>query len=113
MLNWSLEKRQKLKYLFLSRYSVNRPRDEIISIKKEFQKEYFLKEPYLQYVNGCGISRLGKVKQEDFKLKDGETLDDLCILVTLSKKAPKEVYLPSEYKGIRVFYEVVGPISFK
>ena len=47
---------------------------------------------------------------QPLELRDGETLDDLCLSVTLRKEAPQELKLPSEYRGVRVFYKVVGEI---
>ena len=84
-------------------------KEQLRPIKKEFQEIYMHTEPYKKYTNGCGISKI-KVKQNDLDLKEGESLDDLCLSVFLREEPPKSLDLPSEYKGVRVFYEVVGEI---
>ena len=88
--------------------------DQLKPIKEEFQQTYFFSEPFNQYVNGFGISSL-RVKQDikkyKLKLGDGESLDDLCLSVMFRTEPPKDLEFPSEYKGVRVFYEVVGEIG--
>lgn len=81
----------------------------IYKIKKEFVQEYFLNEPYNEYVNGCGISKL-RMNQRNLVLRAGESLEDFCLSVTLRKEPPEDLEFPSEYKGVRVFYKVVGEI---
>ena len=87
--------------------------DRVKQVKKEFQQKYFFGEPYGQYVNGCGISNLGirqDVKKDALDLRAGESLDDLCLSVTFSTTPPKSLEFPSEYGGVRVFYDVIGEI---
>lgn len=89
-------------------------RNKLITIKKKFEEKYFLKEPYSNYVNGCGISKLRIAQMiigEELTLKKGETLEDLCLSVTLEEQPPSDLELPKEYKGVRIFYEVVGKIK--
>lgn len=86
--------------------------EEIISIKEEYIKDYFEKEPYKQYINGVGISNLRlRVGKEGITLKEGETLDDYCLNVYLIKSLPEDITLPSEYKSVRVFYKIVKDIK--
>jgi hypothetical protein len=80
---------------------------KLISIKEEFQKTYLFSEPYKRYTNGCGVSKI-KIQHSDVKLNEGESLDDLCLSVYLKEEPPKSLDFPSEYKGVRVFYECVG-----
>ena len=87
--------------------------DQLKPIKKEFQQKYFFSDPYTQYVNGCGISNLRvrqEIKKDQLELRDGESLDDLCLSVMFKTEPPKDLEFPSEYRGVRVFYEVVGEI---
>ena len=88
------------------------PFDKVQDIKDDYIKQYMDTAPYDQYINGCGISKL-KVKQnlENITLKKGESLDDLCLSVLCGKQPPQNLNLPSEYQGVRVFYEVVGDIN--
>ncbi len=82
-------------------------------IKKEFYQEYVSKSPFNNYVNGSGLSTL-KVQKEVLKkqlnLKSGESLDDWCLTAYLREQPPENINLPSEYKGVRVFYTVIGKI---
>lgn len=83
-------------------------------LKEDFKQEYASKEPYNNYINGIGITILRVQKEtvrKQFKLKKGETLDDLCLSVYLKEELPKDLDLPSEYKGVRVFYTKMGPIT--
>jgi len=55
------------------------------------------------------------VKPKNFSekdLKQGESLDDLCLIVGFEKTPPKNLLskLPEEYQGVRVFYEEIGEI---
>lgn len=85
--------------------------DEVRKIKKEYVQEYFFKEPYSNYINSCGISKLAiKNRNNNIKLEDGEELSDLCIGVGFEKEPPKDLDFPDKYKGVRVFYEVIGEI---
>ncbi len=59
------------------------------------------------YVNSVGISKLCGKK---VSLKAGESLDDYCISVGFREQPPKDFKLFGEYKGVRVFYEVIGEI---
>ena len=49
--------------------------------------------------------------KEDLKLKEGESLDDLCLKVNLKTKLPPPLTLPSDYNDVRVFYDVIGEIT--
>lgn len=82
-------------------------------IKEEFEQKYLFSEPYSQYANGCGISKLKvrRIIKENFELRDGESLEDLCLSVMFEREPPKDLEFPSEYKGVRVFYDVVGEIK--
>ena len=87
--------------------------EQLTPVKAEFQEKYFFAEPYAQYVNGCGVSTLGLMQELSGKtidLKNGESLDDLCLSVKLRKAAPTDLEFPSEFKGVRVFYKVYGPV---
>lgn len=87
---------------------------QLKKIKKGFKKDYFFVEPFNKYINGCGISNISVQKGKlgiELDLKKGETLEDLCLYVTLKKKALGSLGLPAEYKGVRVFYEVMGEIK--
>lgn len=78
-------------------------------VRENFEKEY-IKSPYDLYIEGTGIISLKDIKNsgQKFKLKKGESLDDLCLHVTLSKTLPFDLYLPDVYNTVRVFYEVIG-----
>lgn len=82
--------------------------EEVNRIKKEFQKEYFFKEPFSAYVNACGISKVG------IKDKNAPTdqKDDFCIFVQLRSPLPANLSLPGEYQSVRVLVKVSGEIKF-
>ncbi len=85
-------------------------RTELNRIEKEFTNQY---DGY-GYVNGCAIDSLRAqqgVQKERLSLGDGESLDDLCLSVMLSSKPPENLQFPSRYKGVRVFYSLVGEIT--
>ena len=87
--------------------------DEIKKIKNLYLNE-FKTPPYDKYLNGIGISNLrirAKLTGEDLKLKEGESLDDLCLKVNLKTKLPPPLTLPSDYNDVRVFYDVIGEIT--
>ncbi len=83
-------------------------------IRENFEGEYF-KPPYDSYINGTGFVPLKEFKNsgQKLKLKKGESLDDLCLHVTLSKTLPSNLQLPDLYKNVRVFYEVIGEIRLE
>ena len=80
------------------------PFKDVERIKKEFQEEYFLKEPYSAYVNICGISRVG-IKDKNAPTDQEK---DFCISVRLRNPLPPDIGLPEEYQGVRVLVEVIG-----
>ncbi len=85
-------------------------------IKEDFMAKYLTVAPLSEYFSGCGISNL-RIKQETTKsvlpLRKGESLDDLCLHVLLNREPSKDIKLPSEYRGVRVFYQVVGEITMQ
>jgi len=87
--------------------------DQVKPINEEFKQKYLFGKPYNAHVNSCSISNLRENqdnKKDSFDLRDGESLDDLCLFVTLRMEPPNDLDFPSEYKGVRVFYKVVGEI---
>lgn len=61
------------------------------------------------YVNSVGISKVA-LKGKNLTLRQEESPEDWCISVGLKAQPPKGLGLPLEYKGVRVFYEVIGEI---
>jgi hypothetical protein len=88
---------------------MNMSLDQAKKIKKDFMREYFI-PPYTDYINGCGISSL-KMMKNHFGESEESREDMLCLFVTLKKDLPQEVNFPSEYKGLKVFYETVGTVA--
>ena len=89
--------------------------EQLVPIKDEFEAIYFSPEPYIQFVNLCGITTLRSAQEssnKEIKLKPGESLDDLCLSVGFREQPPAELEFPSEFKSVRVFYEVIGEIKF-
>ena len=80
--------------------------EDVERIKKEFEKEYFFKEPFSAYVDMCGISKVG-IKDEN---APANQKNDFCISVGLRSPLPPNLVLPEEYKGARVFVRVSGEI---
>jgi hypothetical protein len=80
--------------------------EEVKQIRARLEEEYS-KSAYNAYVQRFATSNL-KVMQmfgKRFTLNSDESLDDLCISVSLKKEPPKELELYSEFEGVRVFYE--------
>lgn len=86
-------------------------KDELEPIQEDLIQKYMLGDP--DNFSGCGISNLRvrkEIKKDKFELRAGESLDDLCLSVMFRKEPPKDLELPSEYRGVRVFYEVIGEV---
>lgn len=73
-------------------------------IVEQFAKEYMFQGPWSDYINGCGISKVG-IKDADASENEKE---DLCIVVSLCKQPPSNLTLPTKYKGVKVYAEVTG-----
>lgn len=80
--------------------------EEARELKTAFIQDFW-RDPWAEYINGTGIS---KVKRHDSTAVDN--LEDFCLSVTLRKAFPDDLHLPSEYsannKTIRVYSKVVG-----
>ena len=88
--------------------------EQINQTVKDFRQKYALQEPYSQYINGVELNTLDTMqskRKDTLDLKKNETLDDACIGVLLREEPPEGLGFPSEYKGLRVFYEVTGDIT--
>ena len=48
------------------------------------------------------------LRNPNFSLKEGESLDDLCLIVEFEEEPPLDLSLPSEYQGVRVSYTTIG-----
>ncbi|QQG45590.1 MAG: hypothetical protein HYW89_01545 [Candidatus Sungiibacteriota bacterium] len=79
---------------------------EVERIKKQFEQEYFFAQPYSEYVNMCGIAKIG-VRD---KIVPIDVAGDFCILVGLRKPLPQNLSLPTEYQGVKVVVGVIGEI---
>ena len=79
---------------------------EVERIKKEFEREYFFKEPFSPHVNMCSISTVG-IKDKNSPV---DQRNDFCICIGLRNALPPDISLPSEYQGVRVLEEVIGEI---
>lgn len=81
--------------------------DEAKEVQNQFIEEYADKNPYEEYINGVGISKVYLKKDE--RNYTG-SLDDLCLIVNLLKELPTHLTLPKTYQGMHVFYQVIGEI---
>ena len=82
---------------------------DVKQIKKQFKQEYLLAAPYLRYVSGCGISRVG-IKDKTAPLDAQGDQRDLCIKVSLRRSLPMNLSLPAEYHGVKIITQVIGEI---
>lgn len=82
------------------------PFREVKLTKKQFEEEYFFAKPWKEFVNSCGISKVGT--KDKFAPIDEQ--GDWCISVGLRKSLPPGLSLPTEYQGVKVFAEVIGEI---
>jgi hypothetical protein len=81
----------------------------------QFAKEYMLRPPYEDYVNGCGLTTRLVVEWErrnrsqpieEVKadlLRKSIDPDETWIVVMLRGSLPSTISLPSEYHGIKIF----------
>lgn len=79
--------------------------DEAGKVQKQFVEQYKSLRPTI------GVTSLSRIKEwgGTFKLKKGESLEDKCLVVTVREPSDERLILPSEYKGVRVFYGGVTP----
>ena len=89
---------------------MGKPYEEVKQSKNEYVKEYDC-----QLISGVGISWLRTVlkmrNKDESALRAGETLDDRVLCVNLQKEPDQTQRFPDEYKGVRVFYQVIGEIK--
>lgn len=83
--------------------------EDVAKIKGEFEIEYWFCEPWIHYVNGCGISKVGT---KDKMRKHVSESENWCMSVYLKKSLPADLFLPDVYKGVRVFVEVGNEVVF-
>ena len=86
-------------------------KDEMKKIQESYIIEFW-RAPF-DYINSVGISNLKvqkEVNKREFPLREGESLDDLCLRVTFRNQLEPDLSLPSHYRGARVFYQVIGEI---
>ncbi len=83
--------------------------EEARELKEAFIQDFW-RDPWAEYINGTGISR---VKRHDSTAVGN--LEDFCLSVSLRKAFPDDLSLPVEYsannKTIRVYSTVVGEIK--
>lgn len=86
--------------------------EQVKSIQNQFYQEYF-RQPYNEVMSTVGIARLQGMqkKEKNIQLREGESLEDWCLSVHLRKEPPVHVTFPTEYEGVRVFYEIGGNIT--
>ena len=73
-------------------------------VKYDFLNEYMFKKPFSEYVNMCNLRNTNKKAK-----KKGRSP---YLYVGLRKELPENLSLPSEYKGLKIISEVIGPITF-
>lgn len=86
--------------------------DEMKEVQEAYIAEFWI-APFDEYINSVGISKLRIPRdnlQHQFPLREGESLDDLCLSVTFRKKLFPDLSLPSHFRGARVLYETIGEI---
>ena len=69
-------------------------------LAKEFAEEYKI----YKLSGMVGVSSVGIYDANDSQNRN------LCIVVNWQKKSPQNALLPLEYKGMKVFYKVVGKV---
>ena len=88
--------------------------DNLKEILADFEQKYRYSEPYNQYVFSCGVSAVNAARdsrKKDLHLREGESLEDLCLIVYLEKKPPTYLEFPSEYRGVRVVRKFMGKLT--
>jgi hypothetical protein len=80
--------------------------EQVKDIKKAFMQEYVFPVQWREYVNMCGISKVGIFNAD----ASDEEKNNFCLKVGLLKPLPPDMSIPSEYQGINVFVEVTGEI---
>ena len=70
--------------------------EQFNTIKANFEQRYLHSKPFSRYVDGVGRT----------SLREGETLDNLCLDVNLNEQPPETLGFPQEYEGVRVVYHI-------
>jgi hypothetical protein len=74
--------------------------EDMRPIIEEFKKEYMTKDPYKKYISGYGTFPVKSVISNT-------DLEGFCLQVNLKKPVPKELEMPSDYKGMLITYKVM------
>ena len=79
---------------------------QVSAIKEQFAQAYMFSEPWSDYVNMVGISKVGLLDDT----AEDEEKEDACIGVGLLKPLPPDLVLPTEYQGVKVYLMATGVI---
>jgi len=75
-------------------------------VARRFWEQHLENQPWFGIVKGLVISLAVLV---DPSVKEEEK-NDVCLVVALEIALPEDVTLPKEFEGLRVFWEVRGPV---
>jgi hypothetical protein len=90
----------------------SRPQAEATAAETSFRTNY-LKPPFQTYIAGTALSNLKFLRNNVFiDISASETWEDWCLTVFFTTAPPADVraQLPNQINGIRVFYDVTGPL---
>lgn len=83
--------------------------EEAIEAQQKYIQKYRNGAPHNKYVWGVGVSILRVRKDgngDTFYLRQWESPDNHCLGIFLREEPPKGLF-PSEFEGVRVFYNIV------
>lgn len=81
-------------------------KEQIGLIKEKFKEDF--SQPYITAYRFETLGTLKEESYENFELQAGESLEDVCIRIYIAHRLPKDVKLPAEYHGLRIFYKMAG-----
>ena len=82
-------------------------------VKEEYEDAYLRCEPYSYYAFRCSVSSLRvmrDIEKREVKLREQESIDDLCFSVYFRCMPPKEVRFPAIFEQVLVFYQNFGNV---
>ncbi len=89
-------------------------REEYVQeVKEEYEEAYLQCEPYSFYAFRCLVSNLRvmrDIEKHQLKLREHESIDDLCLYVSFHSTPPEEVTFPVIFNQVRVFYRHFGNV---
>lgn len=82
---------------------------DIFKVHRKFVRKYLSKKPYNEYIVGVAISHFNTVynfRKKEIDVENIKNLEDKCLWVVFRELPPEDLF-PKEYKGIKIYRELV------